>query len=163
MTQTPEQRAAASEAARLMLYYRLTPEMVLAIEDYQRRHGMSILMGTSTMSTGTEHDHTTGLIRGRMDFRLNRALGMVEAFTSKLTDGDLRGLGVTNKDAATSEVLHLMSEYMMRRPAVQAIGAVYGLIGKAKRKRKMVYGSPEGPMKPIITKKRIKREKTSAV
>jgi hypothetical protein len=163
MTQTPEQRAAAAEAARLMLYYRLTPEMVLAIEDYQRLHGMGILMGTSTMSTGTEHDHTTGLIRGRMDFRLNRALGMIEAFTAKLSYDDMRSIGVGNKDAATAEILRLMSEYMTCKPAMQAVGAVFGLIGKTKRKRKMVYGSASGPMKPIITKKRVKREKTSAV
>jgi hypothetical protein len=163
MTQTPEAKAAAAEAARLMLYYRLTPEMVLAIEDYQRVHGMGILMGTSTMSTGTEHDHTTGLVRGRMDFRLNRALGMIEAFTAKLSYEDMRSIGVGTKDAATAKVLRLMADYMTSRPAVQAVGAVFGLIGKAKRKRKMIYGSPSGPMKPIITKKRIKREKTSSV
>jgi hypothetical protein len=157
MTQTPEERAAAAEAARLMLYYRLTPEQVLAIEDYQRKHGMSILMGTSTMSTGTEHDHTTGLVRGRMDFRLNRALGMIEAFTAKLSYDDMRSIGVGHKDAATAEVLRLMSEYMTCRPAVQAIGAVFGLVGKAKRKRKMIYGSASGPMKAIITKKRGKK------
>jgi len=158
MTQTPEERAAAAEAARLMLYYRLTPDMVLAIEDYQRKHGMGILMGTSTLSTGTEHDHTTGLIRGRMDFRLNRALGMIEAFTNKLRDEDMRALGVGSKDASTAEILRLMSTYMTCRPAVQAIGAVYGLIGKAKRKRKMVYGSAGGPLKAIITKKRKKKQ-----
>ena len=158
----PEKKAAAAERQRLMLYYRLTPEQVLAIEAYQRTHSMGILMGTSTMSTGTEHDHTSGLIRGRMDFRLNRALGMIEAFTAKLRDEEYRALGVQNKDAATAEVLSLMSQYMICRPAVQAIGAVYGLIGKAKRKKTMIYGSPNGPLKPI-KKTRKKREKTSAI
>lgn len=163
MTQTPEQRAAQAEAARLMLYYRLTPEQVLAIEDLQRRQGLAMLMGLSTLSTGTDHDHVTGLIRGRLDFRLNKALGLVEAFTSKLQPSDLDYLGAATKDDATAAVLNLMSSYMSLLPAVKAIGPVYGLIGKAKRKRKMIYGSPDGPMKPIVTKKRIKREKTDAV
>src|ERR1700687_919778 len=100
MTQTPEQRAAAAEAARLMLYYRLTPEQVLAIEAWQREHGLAMLMGHSTMSKGTDHAHDSGLIRGRLDFRLNKALGLVEAFTSKLTPADMEQLRAVTKDEA---------------------------------------------------------------
>jgi hypothetical protein len=158
MTQTPEERAAAAEAARLMLYYRLTPEQVIAIEQWQRDHNLAMLMGTSTLSTGTDHAHDSGLIRGRIDFRLNKALGLVEAFTSKLDDAGYRELGAFNKDQATAAVLQLMSAYITLMPAVQAVGPVYGLIGKAKRKRKMIYGSPDGPLKPIVTKKRKKKQ-----
>jgi hypothetical protein len=158
MTQTPEQKAAAAEAARLMLYYRLTPEQQLMIEAYQREHGLAMLMGHSTLSTGTDHDHKTGMIRGRMDFRLNKALGLVEAFTSKLTLDDWNSLGAATLDEATSAVLSMMAHYMTIIPAMQAVGPVYGLIGKAKRKRKMIYGSPDGPLKPIVTKRRKKQQ-----
>ena len=149
MTPTPEEKAAAAERQRLMLYYRLTPEMVLAIEAWQREHNLAMLMGHSTMSTGTDHDHTSGLIRGRLDFRLNKAIGLVEAFTSKLSDEDYRMLGAFNQDQATAAVLQLMSSYFTLMPALQAVGPVYGLIGKAKRKKTMIYGSASGPLPPV--------------
>lgn len=157
MTQTPEERAAASERARLMLYYRLTPEQVIAIEEWQREHGLSMVMGHSTMSTGTDHAHDSGLIRGRLDFRLNKAIGLVEAFTSKLSDANYRELGAFNKDQATAAVLQLMSSYFTLMPAVQAIGPVYGLIGKAKRKKVMIYGSPDGPLPLVKKAKKVKK------
>ena len=157
MTQTPEEKAAASERARLMLYYRLTPEQVIAIEAWQRSQGLAMLMGHSTLSTGTDHCHVSGLIRGRLDFRLNKALGLVEAFTNKLTAADLEYLGASNANEATANVLGLLSSYMTLIPAVQAIGPVYGLIGKAKRKRKMIYGSPNGPLPPVKKAKKVKK------
>ena len=157
MTQTPEEKAAASERARLMLYYRLTPEQVLAIEDYQRSNGMAILMGHSTMSTGTDHCHVSGLIRGRLDFRLNKALGLVEAFTSKLTDNELFEMGISPLRNKTAAVLSALSVYMDIIPAVQAVGSVYGLIGKAKRKKVMIYGSPNGPLPPVKKAKKVKK------
>ena len=157
MTQTPEEKATASERARLMLYYRLTPEQVVAIEEWQRDHGLSMVMGHSTMSTGTDHDHKTGLIRGRLDFRLNKAIGLVEAFTSKLSDEDYRALGAFNVTQATAAVLQLMSSYFTLMPAVQAVGPVYGLIGKAKRKKTMIYGSPDGPLPPVKKAKKVKK------
>jgi hypothetical protein len=149
MTQTPEEKTAAAEAARLWLYFRLTPKQVLAIEQWQREHGLSMLMGHSTTSTGTDHCHASGLIRGRLDFRLNKALGMVEAFTNKLADNDLSTLGASTKDEATAAVLFLMARYMTLTPAMQAVGPVYGLINKAKRKKVMIYGSPNGPLPPV--------------
>ena len=157
MTQTPEEKAAASERARLMLYYRLTPEQVIAIEEWQRGHGLSMVMGHSTMSTGTDHDHKTGLIRGRLDFRLNKAIGLVEAFTSKLTIRDYEELGARDQEEATAEVLSLLARYMTLTPAMQAVGPVYGLIGKAKRKKTMIYGSPDGPLPPVKKAKKVKK------
>ena len=157
MTQTPEEKSAAAERQRLMLYYRLTPEQVVAIEEWQRDHGLSMVMGHSTMSTGTDHDHKTGLIRGRLDFRLNKAIGLVEAFTSKLSDEDYRALGAFNVTQATAAVLQLMSAYFTLMPAVQAVGPVYGLIGKAKRKKVMIYGSPDGPLPLVKKAKKVKK------
>jgi hypothetical protein len=155
VTQTPEEKSAAAERSRLWLYYRLTPEQVIAIEAWQRAHGLSMVMGQSTLSTGTDHDHKTGMIRGRLDFRLNKAIGLVEAFTSKLTDADYRELGAFNMDQATAAVLLLMSSYFTLMPAVQAVGAVYGLIGKAKRKKTMIYGSPNGPLPSVKKAKKV--------
>jgi hypothetical protein len=157
MTQTPEEKSAASERARLMLYYCLTPEQVLAIEDLQRRQGLAMLMGPSTMSTGTDHCHKTGLIRGRLDFRLNKALGLVEALTSKLTPSEMEYMGAQNIDDATAIIFDLMASYVRMKPAVTALGPVYGLIGKAKRKKTMIYGSPDGPLPPVKKAKKVKK------
>lgn len=151
---TPEEKSAAAEKARLWLYYRLTPEQQIAIEKYQRENGLAILMGHSTLSTGTDHAHATGLIRGRMDFRLNKALGLVEAFADKLSDEEFLCLGyLPTADNKTAAVLRAMATYMKHLPAPAAIGDVYGLIGKAKRKKKMIYGSPNGPL-PVEKKKK---------
>lgn len=157
MTQTPEEKSAAAERARLWLYFRLTPEQVLAIEEYQREHGLSMLMGHSTESTGTDHEHKTGLIRGRLDFRLNKALGLVEAFTSKLSLDDFTQLGAVTQDQATAAVFELLARYMTLLPAVQAVGPVYGLINKAKRKKHMIYGSPDGPLPEVKKPKKVKK------
>jgi len=150
---TPEEKATAAERQRMWLYYRLTPEQVLAIEAYQREHGFAMLMGHSTLSTGTDHAHDSGLIRGRLDFRLNKALGMVEAFTSKLSLAEFECLGVSTKTEAAAEILTLLGRYMHMLPAMQAVGPIYGLIGKAKRKKKMIYGSANGPL-PVEKKKK---------
>ena len=110
---------------------------------------MAILMGHTEEGTGTDHSHASGLIRGRMDFRLNKALGLVEAFADKLTPEELVDLNVTPGLNVASAVLIAMACYMQLPPAVAAIGARYGLIGKAKRKKKMIYGSASGPLPPV--------------
>lgn len=78
---------------------------------------------------GTDHCHRTGLIRGRLDWRLNKALGVIEKFAP----------------TKTSAVLRALAEYLDHPPATTALGhPTYGLIGKAQYKKKMVYGPPEG-------------------
>lgn len=143
---TPEEKAADSSRKRLWDFYRITPEEQLTIEQYQRNYGLWILMGPSTGATGTDHDHTTGRVRGRLDFRLNRAMGMIE--TMARSTGD-----------SISELLNGLARYYDMDVVEKALGSPrYGLIGKAQRKKKMVYGSPNGPL-PV--EKKAKKPKKS--
>lgn len=112
---------------RLWVLYRITPEEQKQIEVFQRGHSQFRLLLGKRM--GTDHDHRTGLIRGRIEWRLNRALGMVEKAFPK----------------TTAAVLRALADYLDKPPAKTALGEPkYGLIGLAKYKKKMVYGPPEG-------------------
>lgn len=113
-------------ARRLWVLYRLTIEEQKQIEAFQGEHsGFRLLLGKRL---GTDHCHKTGLIRGRLEWRLNRALGMIEKAAP----------------TRTAAVLRALAEYLDNPPAVTALGRpVYGLIGKAQYKKKMVYGPPE--------------------
>ena len=89
---------------------------------------MGMLLGTSLKGTGTDHDHTTGMIRGRLAFLLNKAMGYVDAFSK----------------GHSPEILRKLAYYAENPPAVAALGGPrYGLIGKAQKKKKMVYGPPK--------------------
>ena len=115
----------AALRARLLAWYRITPEERGKIEDFQKNHPVySSLLGKYL---GTDHNHKTGLIRGLLDFRINRAYGVLEkAFPEN-----------------TAEVLRALAVYHEQPPAVIALRAKkYGLIGQAKYKKKMVYGPP---------------------
>lgn len=117
-----------AEEKRLWELYRITLKEQIAIEKWQRENGMGMLLGTSLKSTGTDHSHSSGLVRGRLDFRLNKAMGYIDAFA---------------KDNS-SEILRKLAYYAENPPAVIALGGPrYGLIGKAQRKRKMIYGPPK--------------------
>ena len=70
-----------------------------------------------------DHDHKTGLIRGLLNPMTNKFL------IDKV------------------DILHRSIAYLENPPAVQALGPVYGLIGKAKKKKKMLYG-PDGDPVP---------------
>jgi hypothetical protein len=67
-----------------------------------------------------DHSHKTGLIRGGLCWLCNRALGLF-------------------KD--NIELFKNAVEYLANPPAIAALGERrYGLIGKAKSKKKMIYG-----------------------
>ena len=132
MAQTPEQRRYAAKKRKLMLLFRITPEEQEKIEKYQGSSKFWVLLG-KTM--GTDHSHVSGLVRGRLDFRINRALGMLENSFKELTP----------------QILRALAEYLEHPPAVDAIGERYGLLGKAQVKRKMIYGPP-------ISSKKAKRK-----
>lgn len=107
---------------RLMLLYRITLDEQRRIEAFQRASpSLRLLLGRNM---GTDHCHRTGLIRGRLDWRINKAYGLLE----KVAPDNL------------SEVLRALADYHDYPPAVAAIGARFGLIGQAKVKKKMVYG-----------------------
>jgi hypothetical protein len=96
------------------------------IDEFQKKHPTyKLLLGKLL---GTDHDHKTGLIRGRLDWRLNRVYGLLErAFPDNL-----------------SEVLIALALYHEEPPAVIALEEErYGLIGEARYKKKMVYGPPK--------------------
>ena len=112
---------------KLWELYRLTPEEWETIFQYQG--GVCAITGkTGKKRLSTDHDHSTGKVRGLLAFRVNRALS---AF---------------NDDPA---LLRKAADYLEKPPAVQALGrVVYGVLGQAKHKKKMVYGSETGPIKP---------------
>lgn len=112
---------------RLWDFYRLTPGEPEKIRQFQLAHPIyMLLLGTTE---GTDHDHKTGLIRGKLDWRLNRAYGMIESICRN----------------QTADILRALAEYHEHPPAELALGKkVYGLLGQAKYKKKMVYGSPTG-------------------
>ena len=120
------------EVRRSMLWvkYRLTPEDVTKIDEFQKTHSVfSILLGNRL---STDHDHKTGLIRGRLDWRINRAYGLIEK---------------VNPDN-TSKILRALADFHENPPATLALGEKrFGLIGLAQYKKKMIYGSEKGPMK----------------
>ena len=72
-----------------------------------------------------DHDHRTGLIRG-----------LLNPITNKFLVDDVKRLEASVR-------------YLVDPPAAKALGEkVYGLIGRATRKRKMRYG-PDGRPKPL--------------
>ena len=74
----------------LWVKYRLTPEDVTKIDEFQKTHSVfSILLGNRL---STDHDHKTGLIRGRLDWRINRAYGLIEKVNPDNTSKILRAL-----------------------------------------------------------------------
>jgi hypothetical protein len=117
---------AAARRRRLWKLFRLTPEELSSIRQFQLGDPIyRLLLGKNE---GTDHCHKTGLIRGVLDWRINRAYGMLEkACPTNLPD-----------------VLRALAYYHERPPAERSLGEKrYGLIGKAQYKKKMVYGPPK--------------------
>lgn len=113
---------------RLRTLYRISLDEQNKIEEFQRSHPIyRVLLGKNL---GTDHNHKTGQIRGRLDWLINRAYGLME----KSCPDNL------------AEVLRALAVYHENPPAELALGEKrYGLIGLAKYKKKMVYGPPEAP------------------
>ena len=137
MTQTAEQRRANAKRSRLMLLYRITPEEQDRVENFQREDPtLRVLLTRSDpleeANLYTDHNHTNGLFRGRLAYLINKALGTIEN---------------TYKER-TSKVLRALAEYLDYPPALRCGVKRFGLIGRAKRKKKMVYGSENGPIQP---------------
>lgn len=126
-----EKYASVKKEKQLWYKYRITPEEQLKIDSFQKNHPVfNLLLGKRL---GTDHDHKTGLIRGRLEWRLNRAYGMIE----KVSPNN------------TAAVLRALADFHENPPAVTALGIKkFGLIGTAKYKKKPIYGSENGPIKP---------------
>lgn len=136
MAQTPEQRRANAKRSRLMQLYRITPEEQDAVEQYQRTDPvLSILLTKSDpkeqANLYTDHSHITGLFRGRLAYLINKGLGVIEG---------------TYKER-TPAVLRALAEYLDYPPSLRKGIERYGLLGRAKVKRKMIYGPPKEEVK----------------
>ncbi len=108
---------------KLWKLFRLTPEEWEIILKYQS--GVCAVSGKPpvTRALAADHDHKTGRIRGALAMNINR------------------GLALFNDDPA---LLRKAADYLENPPAVIALGKeVYGLLGKAQIKKKMVYGPPK--------------------
>jgi hypothetical protein len=101
------------------------------IEDFQRQHPTYRWLLGKRM--GVDHRHHSGRISGILEWRINRAYGLIES-----VDPEHCG-----------EILEALALYHKRNPATLALGYTpYGLLGKAKVKKKMVYGSPQADKEP---------------
>lgn len=122
---------------RLWKLFRISPEEYDAILAFQWAHPVfSLLLGKHL---GLDHRHSSGLVAGLLEWRINRAYGMIEAVAPR----------------NTSDVLRALAEYHDNPPAVTALGGPrYGLLGKAMYKRKMIYGGPQ--LRDTTTKRRKK-------
>ena len=109
--------------ARLRKLFRITLAEWKKIKEFQESHPVyARLLGERL---GTDHRHKDGKLRGCLEWRLNRAYGLIEkAFPNN-----------------TAAVLEALALYHSKHPAELALGKkVYGLIGQAKVKRRMRYG-----------------------
>lgn len=109
-----------SRAKRLWELYRLTEDDWTKILRHQGGICPITLKLPGNIAFNTDHDHTTGLIRGLLSPWANK------------------GLAYFDDDPAQ---LRRAADYLENPPAVAALGKeTYGLVGKAQRKKKMVYG-----------------------
>jgi hypothetical protein len=137
MPKTEEQKRDAAKDARLKKFFRTSLEEYRAIEKWQQENGFAHILGGSRR--GLDHHHGSGFIRGVLDWRINKALGIIE----------------NSFGAQTPDILKELAEYLISPPATGVIGSRYGLIGQAKNKKVMIYGSENGPI--CVIKKRKKR------
>jgi hypothetical protein len=132
MAQTKEEKSLAAKRARAWKLYHISLEEQDAIDRYQREHSAySILLERGNLNDKkpalvfTDHDHYTGLVRGRLAYLINKALGVLESSYKE----------------RTADVLDSLAKYLREPPALYAIGAKYGMLGRAKlNKKKIVYG-----------------------
>jgi hypothetical protein len=111
-----------ARARALWLKYRLTVEKYDKILLHQG--GVCAGCGEPPRKTrlAVDHDHKTGRIRGLLCWLCNRAIGIL-------------------RDRAKTAAN--LGAYLASPTAPAALGEeTYGLIGKAKSKKKMVYGPP---------------------
>jgi hypothetical protein len=111
-----------ARARALWVRYRLTEPEYDSILKHQG--GVCAGCGEPPRKTrlAVDHDHKTGRIRGLLCWLCNRAIGILR----------------DNARAATR-----LGAYLVAPPAPVALGKeTYGLIGRAKYKKQMIYGPP---------------------
>lgn len=117
----------------MLRFFRMSLAEYRQVENFQATGEFQIfgiLLGTTRRAL--DHNHTTGQLRGILDWRINRALGLIEnAFHEK-----------------TPDVLYALAAYFKNPPVTTVLGPRYGIIGRAKKKKKMIFGSENGPILP---------------
>jgi Recombination endonuclease VII len=137
MAQSKDEKALAAKRARAWKLYRISLEEQDEVEAFQQDSEHSILLSRGNLNDATpallftDHDHITGLFRGRLAYLINKGLGTIE----------------NSYKERTSAVLRALADYLDNPPAVAVIGKRFGLIGRAQVKKSMVYGSENGPIK----------------
>lgn len=109
-----------ARAKRLWDLYRLTPDQYEAILKHQG--GVCAITGRlpGRQRLNVDHDHGTGLIRGLLSPFANKGLAYFDD---------------------SPYLLRQAASYLENPPAIEALGRkVYGLIGRAQRKKTMIYG-----------------------
>ena len=118
---TPRKELNKQNIKRLWEVFRLTPEDKEKILLFQR--GVCAVSGKPMKYPNTDHDHSNGRIRGLLSMSINR------------------GLAYFNDNP---ELLRKAADYLENPPAPRALGKeTFGVVGVAKRKRKMIYGSAD--------------------
>ena len=139
MAQTKEERAFAAKRHRLNVLYRISPEEEQEVENFQAATPPYYILlergnveDSSPAKLFSDHDHISGLYRGRLAYLINKALGTIE----------------NSYKERTPDVLEALAQYLRFPPAVIVIGEHYGMIGRANiNKKNKIYGSPSGPIK----------------
>ena len=117
--------------ARLRKLFRITLAEWNKIKEFQEKHPVYARLLGDRLST--DHCHKSGEVRGILQQDINWAMARLEAVC---------------KDRM-ADVLEALSLYFREKPATLALGYTpYGLIGKAKVKKKMVYGSSDADKEP---------------
>jgi hypothetical protein len=130
MAQTKEEKSLAAKRARAWTLYRITLEEQYRVEFYQRTNPDYAVLLTKgdpkeVALLFNDHDHATGIYRGRLAYLINKALGVLEGAYKK----------------RTPEILRALARYLDSPPALECIGPRYGMLGRAKmNKKKIVYG-----------------------
>jgi len=118
--------AERKRSQRLKLLFNITAEEYDAVLKFQK--GVCAITGKPSKRLVVDHDHATGLVRGFIDWKINRAL---EAF----------------KD--NPALLRRAADYLENPTVTAALGEnVYGVVGRVTRKAKNRRYGPHGTKQP---------------
>lgn len=125
--QTPEQKRQVARSKRLKALFNISAEEYDKVLQYQG--GVCAISGRPMRRPAVDHDHKSGLVRGIIDWNVNRSLaGFMD----------------------NPEWLRAAAEYLEHPPVTAALGEeVYGVLGKVTRKPKNRRYGPLGTKTPF--------------
>jgi hypothetical protein len=132
----------ASEKAkdrRLKKFFRISLEEAMRVKRHQeQREDFRVLLAKPGKRESFDHRHSDGLLRGWLPTMLNKAYGHIERLYPD----------------NTAAVLRALARYHDSPPATEVLGDRFGIIGLAKKKKKPIYGSENGPLPAEKKRKR---------